>query len=69
MICKCKLFSRKIQACNYDCEICRKTRHTPNMLGKFVYDDEKGVVTCTGCKNKFTQEELIKVSQNKILFV
>jgi len=69
MFCKCKLFSRKIQACNYDCKMCRKTGHAPNMLGKFVYDDEHKIIICTGCRNKFTREEIMEVSINGTVYV
>lgn len=55
------MFSTKRHACNYYCEICKKTGQLPNILGKFIIEHETGKVTCTGCKNVFKRQELRQV--------
>lgn len=56
--------SRKRQACNYNCATCRKSNKLPNILGKFVVQEDNSIF-CTGCNKVFEKEELTK--QNKKL--
>lgn len=47
----------KREACNYACKPCRKTNKIPNILGKFVIQDN-GSVLCTGCNQVFAKENV-----------
>jgi hypothetical protein len=60
--------STKRMACNYDCEICKKTGNLPNILGKFIMM-ENDKIRCTGCNTVFEKNDLPKICKKDILYV
>jgi hypothetical protein len=48
----CFKLNTKRYACNYNCEICKKSGKTPNILGKFIVIDNNNIL-CTGCRIVF----------------
>lgn len=63
----CPSFSTKRQACNYYCKICRNTDKIPNILGRFIIQNDKRIL-CTGCNNLFTEKELASVAINNFVY-
>ena len=52
-----QIFSTNMRnACNYNCNVCKKSGKLPNILGRFVVI-ENNKMKCTGCNHIFTREE------------
>ena len=47
------------RACNYYCEVCRKTDKTPNMAGRFYIISETEC-QCSGCNTVFDKDSIYK---------